>query len=302
MRPLRLAAATAVAVALALLVSSCAGPAPASTSSSGRIAVVAGENFWGDIVQQIGGSRVAVTSIIKDPNVDPHEYSSDAATAAAVSSARLVVENGFGYDDFLSKLVDASPTSGRRVLNVQQVLHITAPNANPHIWYDTARLPTVAAAVAAELGAIDPAGAATFTANARRFDASLKPIEAVVARIKSEYAGTKIAYTERVPGYLVQAAGLKLGMPIGFTRAVENGTDPAPADNAAFDAAITHKTVKLLLYNAQVTDAQTTKIKQLAMSSGVPVVGVTETMPPQYATFQAWQLAQAQQILAALAK
>lgn len=271
-----------------------------TAAASKVVSVVAGENFWANIVSQIGGSHVEVTSIISDPNTDPHEYESDTKDAAAISKANLVLENGIGYDDFLHNLLSASPNSKRDVLSVQKILNITGSNADPHVWYDAAQVPTVAAAIAAELGRLDPADAATFTANAKAFDSSLQPILDVISKIKSKYGGAKIAYTERVPGYLVQAAGLQLGIPASFPQAVEDGTDPSPADTAAFDNAITAKTVKVLLYNGQVTNPQTARLKQLAGVSGVPVVAVTETLPSTDKDFQAWQLRQAREILTAL--
>lgn len=315
----RTAAVLATAATTVLLMTSCATPAASSPSSSAAdsastapssaapststpIGVVAGENFWGNIASQIGGDRVTVKSIISDPDADPHEYESDAADAAALSSASLVIENGIGYDDFMSKLLSAQPKSGRVVLSVQKILNVTGTAPNPHIWYDTARIPTVAHAIEQQLATISPADASTFAANEQTFDAALKPIDATVAQIKAKYAGTKIAYTERVPGYLTTAAGLKLGMPTGFTEAVEQGNDPSPADNVAFENAIKTKAVKVLLYNGQVTDAETTKIKQLANTAGVPVVGVTETIPPTDHDYQSWQLRQAKEILAALGK
>jgi zinc/manganese transport system substrate-binding protein len=288
--------------ALVLAVTGCTGTTPASTSSgssSGAIKVVAAENFWGNIISQIGGSHVAVTSIVGDPNTDPHEYEASAANAAAIASANFVLENGIGYDDFMGQLLSASPSSDRDVLSVQKILNITGTNPNPHIWYDTARLPQVSAAIVKELSKLDPKDAATFAANGQTFDASLTPILNVISEIKSKYAGTEIAYTERVPGYLVQAAGLKLGVPATFTQAIEDGSDPSPADTAAFDAAITNKSVKVLLYNGQVTDQETDNLKALATKSGVPIVGVTETLPPSE-TFQAWQLQQDTELLKAL--
>jgi zinc/manganese transport system substrate-binding protein len=283
-----------VATLLVLLVGLIAGCASSdSTNRSGRIDVVAGENFWGNIVAQLGGSHVSVTSIITDPNADPHSYESDAKDAAALARARFVVVNGLGYDDFMSKLLSVSGTSKRVVLTVAKVLDISGSNPNPHIWYDTQRLPQVVAALAAELSQLDPTNQAEFEANAAAFDSSLTPI-------KSKYGGTPIAYTERVPGYLVEAAGLTLGIPATFAQAIEDGNDPNAADTHAFDTALTSHRVKVLLYNAQVTDAQTDKIKQLAKSSGVPIVGVTETLPPSDKSFQDWQLRQADELLAAL--
>jgi len=291
----------AVLVVLMMAVTACSSTSAKTTAAGTRtVAVVAGENFWGDIVGQIGGAHVKVTSIISDPNTDPHQYESDARDAVAIAKADFVVENGLGYDDFMDKLLSASPRSGRDVLSVQKILNITADGANPHVWYDTARLPQVAAEIATELSDIDPADARAFTANAKAFDDSLSTITDVVSQIKSRYSGTRIAYTERVPGYLVDAAGLVLGVPASFARAVEDGNDPSASDTAAFNDAITTRSVKILLYNEQVTDPATTKIKNLAVRSGVPIVGVTETLPSGDKNFQAWQLRQAREILTAL--
>ncbi|MDQ1577811.1 MAG: zinc/manganese transport system substrate-binding protein, partial [Microbacteriaceae bacterium] len=134
--------------ALVLAATGCTSTANASSSSgssSGVINVVAGENFWGNIIGQIGGSHVAVTSIVSDPNADPHEYEASAANAAAIANANFVLENGLGYDDFMSKLLSSSPSSSRDVMSVQKILNITGANPNPHVWYDTARLPQVSA-------------------------------------------------------------------------------------------------------------------------------------------------------------
>ncbi|WGL51112.1 zinc ABC transporter substrate-binding protein [Nocardioides sp. BP30] len=298
MKSPRLVALVSAVLLLAPALAAC-GSSP--RSSTDVVEVVAGENFWGDVVHQIGGSHVQVTSIITDPDEDPHEYESSDRNAIAVATARLVVRNGLGYDDFLTKLVSASGAHPK-VLTVADVVGISGTDANPHLWYDAPDLPRVADAIASELAELDPANRSEFEANARTFIRSLDPLLAVIGQIKSQYAGTPVAYTERVPGYLLQAAGLRLGIPAGFAQAVEDGSDPSPQDTVAFNDAVKDGTVKVLLYNAQVTDAQTTEIKRLATDSGVPIVGVTETMPPTYPHLQDWQLAQARDLLAALQK
>jgi zinc/manganese transport system substrate-binding protein len=262
--------------------------------------VVAAENFWGNIAAQIGGSHVVVTSIISDPNADPHTYETDPKDAAAISAASFVILNGVGYDDFASKLLSASPNSSRTVITIQKIVGVTGSNPNPHLWYDPTYVKEAAAAITSALAKVDPANAATFTANEHTFLQAYQPYIDEIAKIKAKYAGTKISYTERVPGYLVQAAGLVLGTPASFSQAVEDGTDPSPADTATFDADITGHKVKVLLYNAQVTDEQTTKIKALAKTAGIPIVGVSETLPLHEKNFQAWQLDQAKQLFAAL--
>jgi zinc/manganese transport system substrate-binding protein len=271
-----------------------------STGGSPRtIAVVAGENFWGSIASQIGGSQVKVTSIISDPNTDPHEYETDPNDAAAVAEATFVIMNGVGYDDFLADEVKTAGGS-KQVLNVQQLVGVTGDDANPHLWYSPSYVLQAAEAIEKQLAADDPADASAFAANLATFRKAYRPYLETIAEIKRKYGGQAISYTERVPGYLVDAAGLHLGTPASFSQAVEDGTDPTPADTAAFNADITGHQVKVLLYNSQVTDAQTTTIKHTATAAGVPVVGMSETIPGRYSNFQDWQIAQANALLAAL--
>ena len=271
-----------------------------STAGAAPVNVVASTNVWADIAKQVGGGHVNVTSIMSDPNADPHEFEADAKTAAALSKAQFVIENGLGYDDFMDKLLAASPNSSRVVLNAADVMQIAGPDANPHIWYEIAKIPAVASGIADQLGKIDPSDAATFTANAKTFNDSLGPINAAIANIKAKYPGAPVGYTERVPGYLVEAAGLKLATPASFAQSIEDGNDPSPADNAAMDSALTDKKIKVLLYNGQVTSPATDAVKQRAQQSGVPVVGVTETLPPTDKDFQDWQLRQINELTTAL--
>ena len=273
---------------------------PGSVDATGRVAVVAGENVWGDIARQIGGSRVSVLSIISDPSVDPHEYESSLADATAVAHARLVIVNGAGYDEFLSRLLGAAHPSGRQVITVADTVGVHGSNPNPHLWYDPGYVETTARTISQHLTSIDPSGGATFAANLRTFLAGEQRVTGEVGLIKAKYAGTPVGYTERVAGYLVDAAGLRLDTPSGFAQAVEDGTDPNPLDNAAFEADLTQHRVKVLIYNAQVTDAITSHVKSLAEQSHIPVVGMTETMPSNEPDFQTWQLDQAQALLAAL--
>jgi zinc/manganese transport system substrate-binding protein len=273
-------------------------PAP-SGSAPQRVRIVAGENFWGDIARQIGGNRAEVTSIISDPNTDPHLYESSAANASAVAGAKIVIVNGLGYDDFMDRLV-AGSGAHPDIISAQKVLGVTAADANPHLWYDIPRVSLVAKAIEQALMRADPAGASAYAANLTRFDRSLDPLLSVIGQIKSKYPGAPIAYTERVPGYLVSAAGLTLVSPPGFALAIENGTDPSPADARTMDAVIATRRARVLLYNTQAVSAVTRRVLGEAKAAGVPVVGVSETMPPQFKTYQAWQLDQATQILHAL--
>ena len=308
----RIAAAVGALATTMLMLAAC-NSTPSSTGTSSTTAsgstpgaaaapvnVVASTNVWGDIAKQVGGGHVNVTSIMSDPNADPHAFEADAKTGAALSKAQFVIENALGYDDFMDKLLAASPNPSRVVLKAADVMQISGAEANPHIWYDIAKVPAVASGIADQLGKLDPGDAATFTANAKTFNDSLAPINTAIANIKTKYPGAAVGYTERVPGDLVEAAGLTLATPASFAQSIEDGNDPSPGDNAAMDAALTDKKIKVLLFNGQVTSPATDAVKQLAQKSGVPVVGVTETLPPTDKDFQDWQLRQINEITTAL--
>jgi len=281
-----------------LLMLAVGGCGSSAGSSSGKIDAVAGENFYGDLVSRVGGDLVSVTSILNDPNVDPHTYESSTQNAQAVADATLVVENGLGYDSFVDQLIGATPRTDRKVIDVQTLLGL-ADGLNPHVWYDPGTMPKVARAVADALETMRPTSRSAVEANLKTYLDSFAPLTARIADIKARYPGTPVAYTEPVPGYLLAALGFPVLTPAGFARAIEGGTDPAPADVAAQRDLLTGHEVKLLLYNSQATSPVTESIKTLAGQSGVPVVGVSETMPAGE-SFVAWQLAQLNSIASAL--
>lgn len=299
-RPVIGVLATAAMLAAAGVLAGCGTPRAPATP--GIVKVVAGENVWGNVAAQIGGAHVRVTSILSSPATDPHLYESDVASALAVAQARLVIANGAGYDDFLSQLVGATRNAGRVVVTVQAVLRASGPDTNPHFWYDIPRVPRVAAAIEAALARLDPRDAGLFAANLTKFVASLAPLDTVIAEIRHRYPGAPVAYTERVPGYLLATAGLTVVTPPGFAAAIENGNDPSAGDTARMYRRITSRAARVLLYNAQVASPVTQQVRALAVRSGVPVIPVYETMPPAYRSYQAWQLAQARALFHALGR
>jgi zinc/manganese transport system substrate-binding protein len=268
-------------------------------SASGRPLVVASTNVYGDIAAQLGGGRVAVTSILSDPNADPHLFEPGTKTGLAVAHAKLVVANGLGYDAFVDKLVAASPSSSRVEVTIADTLGVHGADTNPHLWYDVPRLPAIAAAIERGLAGAVPADAGSFRAHLTRFDASLAPLDRTVAAIRAAHAGEPVAYTESVPGYLLEAAGLRNVAPPAFTRALEDGSDPPPAAVAQMIDLAEQRRIRVLLYNEQAVSPISARVREAAEHAGVPVVGVTETLPPG-ATFQSWQLGQAKALQAAL--
>jgi zinc/manganese transport system substrate-binding protein len=282
--------------ATGLTLAACGG----SSGTSGALAVVAAENVYGDIVSQIGGSHVSVTSILSDPNADPHLFEPGTSNGLAVAKAALVVENGAGYDAFMTKLESAAPSSRRVVVTIADVLGVHGGDANPHLWYDVPALGRIAGAIAGGLERADPAHADAYRAGLARFRTSLAPLRREVARIRARFAGAPVAYTEPVPGYLLTAAGLRNLAPEAFARAIEDGTEPTPQALKAMYDLISQRRIHVLLYNSQAVSPITKRLRDLARSDGIPVVPVTETLPADR-TFQQWQLEQAGALEAALA-
>lgn len=285
-------------ISAGLLLSACGS---GTGSSGGRLRVVAAENVYGNIAAQIGGSHVSVTSILTDPSADPHLFDPQTAAGLAVAHANVVVDNGAGYDAFMTKLQDATPSRHRIVVTMADVLGVRGAGANPHLWYDVPRLDRIATAIAAALARADPSRAAAYRRGLHRFERSLDPLRREVAAIRARHAGEPVAYTEPVPGYLLAAAGLRNLAPTAFTQAIEDGSEPPPAAVASMDALVARRLIRALLYNDQVVSPLTRSLVVEADRAGIAVVPVSETLPP-HLSFQRWQLAQARALEAALAR
>jgi zinc/manganese transport system substrate-binding protein len=279
-----LAAALTLALALAL-------PAHATDSkiSDSKIAVVAAENFYGDVAQQIGGDRVAVTSILSNPDQDPHLFETTPAVAREIAAAQVVIFNGADYDPWMQKLLGVTSKPTPIAIVAADLMHKQAGD-NPHLWYDPATMPAVATALAAAFSMADPAHKDDYAARLKSFLASLAPLDAKIAAIGKNYAGVPVAATEPVFGYM--AAALKLKMQDErFQLAVMNDTEPSARDFAAFESELkTHK-IRVLFYNKQATDNLVSHLLALARAAKIPVVGVTETAPPGQ-SYQDWMLSE----------
>jgi zinc/manganese transport system substrate-binding protein len=275
------------------------GSATSAGAGAPRIRVVAAENFWGDIAAQIGGRDVQVTSLITNPNADPHLFETNAQDAARLARAQVVIENGAAYDGWMGSLLTADGRNPRLV-NAASVLHVSGSDPNPHLWYDLPRVPKVAAAIAAALTKVAHADASTFRQNLATFDASLRPLDATLATIKKDFHNVSVAYTERVPGYLLADAHLDVKTPKGFAQAIEDGTDPGAADTVAMQQLLTNHDINVLLYNVQTVTSITSQMRTLALQHGIPVVGVSETMPANARSYQQWQESQLTSLLHAL--
>ena len=290
-------------MALALTAAGCAsGATPAnSADSTTMINAIGAENEYANVLAQIGGRYVHVTSILNNPNTDPHTFEASPAVAQEVSGASLIVQNGVGYDSWISRMEAASPNSHRKVIVAQHVLGLPDSTPNPHLWYDPRTMPAVAAVMAADLSALVPAHKAYFQAHLAVFDRSLTPWLHAIAAFKAKYPGTRAATTEPVADYLLTAMGIKNLTPFTFQADIMNGVDPAPQDISLENGFFTKHLVKVFCYNQQVVSSLTVSIRQTAVKSGVPVVGVYESMPTPGYDYQSWMLAEVQAIQKAVA-
>ncbi|HTT29444.1 MAG TPA: zinc ABC transporter substrate-binding protein [Solirubrobacteraceae bacterium] len=285
----------------ALATAGCGAKAAGKPSGNGPIKAVGAENEYANVISQIGGRYVTVTAIESNPNTDPHSFEASPSIANTVSSARLLVQNGVGYDTFMNKIEAASPNSSRKVIDVQKLLGLPDSTPNPHLWYAPRTMPKVAQALATDLSAIDPAHAAYFANNAKRFDASLQPWYDALKQFAAKYPHTPVATTEPVGDYMLEAAGTSNLTPFTFQADVMNGVDPSPQNVTLQNGLFSGHKVKVFLYNQQVTDSLTQSFLAKAKQYGVPVVGVYETMPTPGYNYQSWMLAEAHALEKAVA-
>lgn len=279
-----------VVVAIALQQTGTHGVKTANTTSASsghKIQVVAAENFWGSLIGQLCGIHCSVTSIVTDPNADPHEYESNAADARLIANASLVVVNGVGYDDWALKLINASSNPNRTVLNVGELVG-KSEGSNPHLWYSPTYVNETVKQMYQDLVAIDPGNASYYSQQYSNLTSSLAQVDARMTEIRQQFSGTKVASTESIFVYLANATGLDLVSPPAFMNAVAEGTDPPVQSVIEFENQLQSGNVSVLVYNEQTVTPLTQQMKQIATENNVTIVGVTETIQPQDVSFQTW--------------
>lgn len=287
-------------VALAVVLAACGVSTSHVDFGTGKIQVVAAENFWGSIASQVGGSHVQVTSIIVNPDTDPHAYEPTPSDARLIAQAQYVIVNGAGYDAWAPKLLDANPASGRTVLTVGDLFG-KKEGDNPHMWYSPSYVDQVVDRMGSDLAKIDSADASAITQQAAQYKSTgLKDYHDTVSAIKAKYSGTRVGATESIAAYLADGTGLNLVTPSSYLKAVSEGTDPSAADKAEVQNEIASRSIKVFIFNSQNSTPDIQGLVDKATAQGIPVVKITETLAPATATFQDWQTAQLKDLLHAL--
>jgi zinc/manganese transport system substrate-binding protein len=285
-------AGLALAFLIAVAASATAGAA------DGMVKLVAAENFYGDIAHQIGGLQVEVVSVMSNPDQDPHLFETSPAVLRQLATARIVIYNGADYDPWMDKLLKATPKPGRTAIVAADLVHKRAGD-NPHLWYDPATMPAVARALAAALAKADPDHAADFQARLATFLVSLKPLNEKISAIRKKYGSAPVTASEPVFGYMAAALGLKMRNE-RFQLSIMNDTEPSARDVAAFERDLKEHKVRVMFYNKQASDKIVLHLVEIARAAKVPVVGVTELVPPG-TNFQDWMLRELNDTAKALA-
>ncbi|MEO6859182.1 MAG: zinc ABC transporter substrate-binding protein [Solirubrobacteraceae bacterium] len=263
---------------------------PAGNASSGRVQVVAAENFWGSIATQLGANKVAVQSIIVNPSTDPHSYEPTAGDGIALARSQMAIVNGIGYDNWARKLIDANPSGSRQVLDVGGLLGLKEGD-NPHQWYSPNSVQRVVSAITADYTRLDPQASAYFASQRAAFQKhGLAEYHRLIAQIRARYAGVPVGYSESIFQPLGQALGLRLMTPYSFAKAIAEGTDVTAQDKQTVDTEAQKRQIKVWVYNSQNATPDVQRVNALARSAGIPVTTITETLSPASATFEQWQV------------
>jgi len=289
-------------VCCAVLLAACGGGSAGSADgpSSGKLQVVAAENFWGSIATQLGGSKVEVQSIIVNPNTDPHSYEPTASDGVALAKSQMAIVNGIGYDAWASKLLAANPSSSRKVLDVGDLLGL-AEGDNPHQWYSPSSVRRVIDQIVADYKQLDPKASAYFDQQRTRFETQgLAEYNKMIATIRARYAGVPVGYSESIFQPLGQALGLKLLTPYSFAKAIAEGTDVSAADKQTVDTQAQQHLIKVWVYNSQNATPDVQQVNQLARAAEIPITTITETLSPASDTFEQWQVAELRNLQQAL--
>jgi zinc/manganese transport system substrate-binding protein len=289
-----------ILVASGLVALAGCGSQGSASSGSGKLQVVAAENFWGSIAARLGGERVAVRSIIVNPDTDPHSYEPTAADARTMAGAQMAIVNGIGYDEWASHLLAANPSSGRVVLDVGSLLGLKQGD-NAHQWYSPDHVHAVIEEIVADYDKLRPAEASYFAQQKTAFETrGLARYDALIKQIRARYAGVPVGYSESIFRPLGEDLGLKLLTPYSFSEAVAEGTEVTAQDKQTVDEQAEDRKVKVWVFNSQNVTPDVQRVNELAKAKGIPIAKVTETLSPASDSFEQWQVAELERIEQAL--
>jgi zinc/manganese transport system substrate-binding protein len=265
---------------------------------AGKFKIVAAENFYGEVARAVGGNYVEVLSILNSPEMDPHEFEPTPQTSKDVHTAKIIIYNGAGYDEWMKKLIEASgDAANKTIITVASGVMGKKEGDNEHVWYNPETFPKYARDLAEKLGKLDSEHAAIYKKQAEEYIVSIAPLTALAQELK-QTTPIPIAVSEPIFDYMAEALNLSI-IDKKFKMAAEEGVDPAPIDVAQLQDDINHKKIKMFINNIQASNPTVENMVALARKNGIPIIEVTETLPKDKNYLQ-WMTDQLNQIKIAL--
>jgi zinc/manganese transport system substrate-binding protein len=256
---------------LALLLAVLLSASPAWADA--RLKVVATFSILGDLVREVGGELVDVTSLV-GPDADAHTYQPKPTDARILSTAKLLVSNGLGFEGWIDRLAEAAPFKGRPVVATAGVptLEASSPGysqshgPDPHCWQDVSRARRYVANIAAGLAEADPANAAHYREHARSYDQRLAQLD---QWIRAEIAKVPPGQRKAITGhdsfrYFAQAYGVQFQAPRGYN----TNSEPSARDVAALIRLVREQKIKALFVENMTNPGL---VDQIARESGAVV-------------------------------
>ena len=263
------------------------------------INVVAAENTYGEVAKELGGPYVNVISILNSPNQDPHLFTTTPSIAKAISQADIIIYNGADYDPWIKSILTIESQKRRDVINVAALMNIN-PGANPHIWYLPTTIPLFAKTFVALLARSDPQHQPYYENQLNFFNSEYQVVFKTIEQLKQLFQNTPVIATEPVFGYMAKSIGLQMHGE-GFQINMMNDAPPTISQIKAFEDDLRHHSVRVLIYNNQVINPQTERMRSIAENENIPVLGVSEMIPPGM-TYIQWIMKELNELQNALEK
>ena len=223
--------------------------------------VVATFSILGDLVREVGGEAVDVTTLV-GPDSDAHTYQPKPTDARALAGAKVLVSNGLGFEGWIDRLAEAASFKGKRV-----VASAGAPaDSDPHCWQDVACARRYVANIADGLASADPANAALYAKRTSAYDQRLATLD---AWIRHQIANVPEAQRQAITGhtsfrYFARAYDVRFSAPTGYS----TESEPTARDVANLIRQVRKQKIKALFIENMTNPAL---VAEIARDSGASV-------------------------------
>lgn len=286
-----------IVILASLVLAACTPAAPTTPAAAGQINILATTSLVADAVRQVGGDYIHL-SILLPTGADPHSYEPAPQDVAAIADAAVVFANGAGLESWLAPIIENAGAAAQvvEVSDGIQLLDLTAEEqaehaaeegtaagsgqadaeGNPHVWTDPNNVILWVANIEKALSAADPTHAADYQANAARYTAELKDLDAWVrSQVEQIPAERRVIVTDhRIFGYFADEYGFtQIGAVIpGYSTL----SSPSAQEMASIEDAIRKYNVPAVFVGNSVNDSLSQRV---AEDTGIQLVPIyTETL------------------------